>query len=176
MTQPRLISDFTMEEVQSTNWCWAAIAVSVGNFYETGPWTQCKVANSVLGHAPGGTHDCCDPSNIMGPACDTPWDLDVALRHTGSRGDMIQSPASIEQIRDAIDNRRPLCFLVEFRQGGHYAVIIGYDDTPEFSEGPVVNVLDPSRGMSVISSTIELLEARFGGRWTRTYRTRKGGT
>ncbi|HTN91877.1 MAG TPA: papain-like cysteine protease family protein [Sorangium sp.] len=158
------------------NWCWVAVAVSVGNFYDTGPWTQCKVANTVLGQARGSTTDCCDPSHRIEPSCDTPWDLDVALRYTLSRDQMIPTPVDIGQVRNVINERRPLGFLVEFRQGGHYAAIVGYDDEADSSGVPVVHVLDPNLGMSVITSEIETLGARFGGRWTRSYYTRKGGT
>lgn len=40
--------NFTMQKQTQTNWCWAAVSASVGNYYGTGSWTQCGVATAAL--------------------------------------------------------------------------------------------------------------------------------
>jgi hypothetical protein len=190
------LADFKMEGSGAEYWCWAAVAVSIGNFYGTGSWNQCDVANNVLGHQQGGTPDCCDPTDKVGASCNMPWDLDVALHYTRSRGAMIQEAVKFEEVRDEMKEKRPVGMLIEFGvpaafrvkqqagaefasnvNGGHYVVICGCDDNPALPEGPDVRIEDPMRGP--YSGPLTMFMHYIGGhdpRWARTYKTQKGGT
>ena len=72
---------FAMQTQLQDNWCWAATATSVSDFYDcTSGWTQCILANGIL-PLPGG-----EDSNSNGTvsACDVPWYLDKALNATSN--------------------------------------------------------------------------------------------
>ncbi len=65
---------FTMQYQQQSNWCWAAVSVSVALFYSSSSkWTQCTLVNDALGQK-----TCCATGGSA--ACNQPWYLDRALQ------------------------------------------------------------------------------------------------
>jgi len=41
--------DFSMQQQDQTNWCWAAVAASVVRYYHADTqWTQCRIAEGEL--------------------------------------------------------------------------------------------------------------------------------
>jgi hypothetical protein len=115
---------FTMQQEIQTNWCWAAVAASVGNYYagqET--WDQCTVANLELHRT-----DCCG-SGGAGP-CNVYGYLASAL----NRVDCLQNwaiaqRAVFEKVLCEIDHGRPVCVRVAWRGGGaHFVAITGYSN------------------------------------------------
>src|SRR4029079_4998564 len=71
---------FTMQQQQQTEWCWAAVSVSVNLFYHPASGqTQCAVANVAMGPT-----TCCQDGSTA--QCNQPWFLDQALQIVGDLG------------------------------------------------------------------------------------------
>src|SRR6266700_5017599 len=69
---------FTMQTQQQTQWCWAAVSVSVNLYYDpTSGQTQCAVANTALGQT-----TCCNDGSTA--QCNQPWFLYLALQIVGN--------------------------------------------------------------------------------------------
>jgi hypothetical protein len=53
---------FVAQKQLLSEWCWAAVATSVGLFYGTGNWTQCDVATEQINTMikPDNIHHCCE--------------------------------------------------------------------------------------------------------------------
>lgn len=154
---------FTMQTQQQTNWCWAAVAASVAQYYDSGTgWTQCLVANEHWDRT-----DCCG-SGASGPCNQYGW-LDRALTDVG-HFDRIESGTSTFAVIDAeIAAGRPVGIRVAWNGGGaHFLAIIG---TREWS--PRYAAVDDSiYGKS--DHTWEDLRTSYqgdGDSWTHTYFT-----
>src|SRR5690606_25369976 len=73
---PPVYLNFNMETQTQSNWCWAATARSVSDFYSSGStWTQCLIAARAFP-----TFSCC---TAPGP-CNKAWFLDRALSITSN--------------------------------------------------------------------------------------------
>src|SRR5262249_3423759 len=157
---------FAMEHQCHTNWCWAALAVSIAAFYDSSSaFTQCAVANLELGRS-----DCCDapcgtdnvPFNVIhepGAALNRVDCLDLEIRN---------EVGSWEKIKEEIENERPVCVRTIWTKGdsaggAHALAITGYCDASK-----TLALEDPWFG-----TTHEISYDRFrtdyqglGGRWT----------
>lgn len=108
--------NFTMQPQTQTNWCWAAVSASVGNYYGTGSWTQCGVATAAL------DRNCC---NQPGP-CNVYGYLDSALRITRSFNGMNQGSLQMPAIQNQINMGRPIGLRCAWYGGGaHFLTIYG---------------------------------------------------
>jgi hypothetical protein len=57
---------FTMQHQLQSEWCWAAVSVSVAHYYDArSPWTRCKMVNAQTGNT-----TCCE--NGGSDACNQP--------------------------------------------------------------------------------------------------------
>ncbi|BDI31608.1 hypothetical protein CCAX7_36590 [Capsulimonas corticalis] len=152
----------TMEQQCQSEWCWAAVALSVAKFYcPTISIKQCDIANYVLGH-----HNCC-PEN---PACNIPRGLREALNFKGNYVDML-GPVKFDQLTAEIDQDRPIAAMVSLNQNGHFLVIDGYEET---QVGNIISIRDPLFQSSVY--VFEAFQIRYtnGLIWRHTYPTQKG--
>src|SRR5580658_8749867 len=70
---------FSIEPQTESDWCWAAVAASINNFFDPPGLTQCEVATDVL-HLASGT--CCGSPE----KCNTPETLQRALTVTKNLG------------------------------------------------------------------------------------------
>ncbi|MGL4861145.1 MAG: papain-like cysteine protease family protein [Enterobacteriaceae bacterium] len=150
--------NFTMQKQSQTNWCWAAVATSVGNFYGTGLWTQCAVANDQLKRT-----TCCSqpgPCNVYGY-------LDAALRTTRSFSSMRSGSLAMSSINSQINQGRPVGLRCAWNGGGaHFLAIYGTD-------GDYILVADSIYGYSTRALSTFPASYNSGGKWTHTYFTRK---
>ena len=152
-----------MQAQTQSNWCWAATATSVSHFYWLwSTWSQCRVANGELG--------CTDCRNSTVPsACNVPWYLDKALTCTSNFVSMM-GQASFQQVRDEIDDGRPVGARIGWSGGGgHFMVIYGYS----FVAGvEYFDIDDPIYGNSHLTVANFANNYQGSGTWTDTYFTR----
>jgi hypothetical protein len=150
------LADFAMEAQQRSEWCWAAVAASVGGFLKRtapggAPWRQCEIAATVFSADPPATvvlpkppDVCSAPPDASGDWCNLPGPLSVALAAVDADGPFHATPghntpgelATLEGlIIDAIGQRSALGALIQGKsldaQGkpftwGHYVAVIGY--------------------------------------------------
>jgi Papain-like cysteine protease AvrRpt2 len=144
--------NFTIQQQEQGNWCWAACAASTALFYEPASgWTQCSVANGELDRT-----DCCgDP---VPDACNFYGFLDVALGVVGHFGSMTSTPEPESAIYAEICADRPLGVRIAWSGGGaHFAMCVGEDDAG------TVTVADPFYGTSTLPyATLQRGVSRIG--------------
>jgi len=155
---------FTIESIKAgySNWCWAAVAASVGRFLKTGTgeWRQCEIASHCL------QEHCCEDGSARD--CDVYGYLDTALRYTKSlKEPPDEDYARADQIKESIDQGRPICVRIEwFDHGAHFVVITGY----RLEAGRMqISIDNPATGRVQIA--LEDFPAAYGdgGSWTDTY-------
>jgi papain like cysteine protease AvrRpt2 len=156
---------FVMQHQQQTQWCWAAVSVSVSHYYSPwSGWTQCAMVNAELGQ----TTCCIDGASAQ---CNQPNVLDSPLQRAGVLDHMTSTDAGIGDIRNEIDAGRPLCWRIGWKGGGgHFAVIEGYRMFPDVW----VAVDDPWYGASDLPLDVLTTGGYQGsGDWTHTYFTKR---
>jgi hypothetical protein len=171
---------FTMECQKASQWCWAAVAVSVARFYSPAtPRQQCTLASEVLCRTCcGGSDECGADDHPSG--CDRPYLVYHPLGAVGHLHEIRAAPIALPAAPDTltvqgeVDSRRPVVCRIGWKDGGgHFVVLHGYDLS---GATPLVHVADPvndKNGTSIYS----LREFREGyrngdGAWTHTYTTR----
>lgn len=158
---------FDMETQEQTQWCWAAVAVSVAHFYDPSDAVkQCDVANRVLN-----TNACCaDPA-----ACNDDNFLEDALAQVNHfRAPMVFEPLPFSGVENEVNNDHPLgCRIGWFGGGGHFVILHGA--AVEQSGAAVkrwVAVADPLFGPSDYLINNFTSGYRQGqGEWTHSYFT-----
>lgn len=172
---------FLMQRQQQTNWCWAAVAVSVFEYWERRRslvarllrlarftcarllrswaarqwWTQCELVNYTLGVA-----NCCHNGACAG--CNRPWYLHEALQVTGNLQQLTHGQAPLNVVVQQVRAGAPLGVLVHWPGGGaHVFVVRGYG--PGF-----FLVEDPWYGATVWASGTPY---RLSGSWAYSYFT-----
>jgi hypothetical protein len=153
-----------MQSQQQPNWCWAAVATSVAQFYNSATsWTeQCDLASAEL------VKSCCPAGSNA--ACDIPWYLDSALARVGHYNTYGTGPAPLPIIKTEIDNNRPLGVRVAWSGGGaHFVAISGYATSPG---GDVVTIDDPIHARSTLLLSTFQSSYRGTGSWTHSYWTK----
>lgn len=150
---------FTMQHQQQTQWCWAAVAVSVNLYYQSGSgWTQCKLANNALGQ----TTCCADGGSTQ---CNQPWYLDAALGIVGNLDSWNSGKATLTAVKTEINGCRPFCLRIGWTGGGgHFVAIYGHS-------GNNLNIGDPWYGNSIQSYAVFPGGYHGGGTWTHDYYT-----
>jgi hypothetical protein len=163
-----------MQKQQKTNWCWAAVAVSIHNFLNSGGGlTQGEIATQVLQaelQIPKGV-DCTQTPNL----CNFTAALDDALRISGD----LQSPGGFQRNRHLdfqsvkawVDAKLPVgARIVWFGGGAHFVAVDGYR---EFRSGArQVHVQDPFYGPTYQSYEDFVADYPPGGNWQDTYLVR----
>ena len=150
-----------VEVQQGENLCWAAVAASISKYYNPASfWTQCAVAGKVLNFP-----ECCtsiDP-------CNRDYYLETALQTTSNLASPATGQLTIEQIRNEIDQQRPIGIRIGFELVGHFVVLIGYDD----SQGSVT-LTDPTGADHTLYYASFTQPGGYpgGGWWTYSYLTK----
>ncbi|TDO06481.1 papain like cysteine protease AvrRpt2 [Mycobacterium sp. BK086] len=136
---------FVMQPQEQSNWCWAAVAVSVANYYDGTSRSQCSFVNTFLGR-----DDCCPGPTAPSP-CNVAEDIQPALEATGrwqGKKDGPVSAADLAVIRDRPVGR-PLVVEIHWKSSrpprlqNHFLAIIGHRVRDN-----MVAVADPAYGPS----------------------------
>ena len=157
----------SVQPQRETNWCWAAVSVSICAFYNAVTiWTQCLVANAALPRT-----DCCSASANSDPAlCNTPWYLDVALQVTANFRQMIAAPLSFTAVQTEVNGSQPIgCRIGWTGGGGHFVAIVGW--LTGSSGTDYIDVSDPIYLDSQIAFANFAGAYQSGGSWTHSYLT-----
>jgi len=151
---------FTMQPQQQTQWCWAAVSVSVNLYYHPASGqTQCAVANVAMGQ----TTCCADGST---PQCNQPWFLDQALQIVGNLNAWSSGKAALTAVQAEINQCRPFCLRIGWNGGGgHFVAVYGYSRRR-------LSIGDPFYGSSVVDSGTFPASYQGGGTWTDNYTTK----
>jgi hypothetical protein len=168
--------DFFAQEQEQINWCWAAVATSVGLFYGTGNWTQCDIVteqtNSILD--PEGNHDCCDTPILS--TCNQYGYLNVALQQVQAFQQFTSGKPSADLIFSRLSERREVvCVRVNWFGGTttHFTTVNGITD-PSSGGDIYLTVSDTLSewGTTTILYSEFPQQYKSGGSWTDTYWTK----
>jgi hypothetical protein len=156
--------NFKIQHQQQSEWCWAAVAASVQQFFVQDPnptrrMTQCAVANMVL----PGNPKCCD-----GPEdCNKPAKLEDALTKIHKWRNTLEVALTFEEVQREIDRGRPVCAQITWNSGGgHFVVVGGYRVLA--SGAQQLYIADPLNPSNLVDFD-EFSVAYYGeGVWTET--------
>ncbi len=159
--------DLDVERQNGPNWCWAAVAKGIVEYYGGPVRRQCEYATYFLGQ----TATCCGAETQ--PRCDAPYPIDEVLRHH----DVFAPPSfrravSLETLRRELERDRPVVALIAYATGFH-AVAIRAVNVRERLIGFADSLSRTGRSRSDA--------AAFGGayastgRWSHTILTRPPG-
>lgn len=154
---------FNIQQQQETEWCWAAVAASIDQFFNAATtWSQCLLANNQLQQ----TSCCVNPSTSQ---CNCPWYLDQALGAVGHLQSYVSAAAGFPDVQQQINQQDPLCARIAWANGGgHFVVIYGYDDSTPTDD---VLVADPWWGVSQVPYSTFVSSYRGNGSWSHSYCT-----
>lgn len=164
---------FEMLDQCQDQWCWAAVAASVGRFYRPGSGiTQDELVNRELKRT-----DC--SCLVPGDPCNQPSYLAPSLDRAGGhlRAWLVGARATEAELKGEIDAGRPVCIRVARNdQDGHFVVIVGYlpeDDVDD--DGLLLWIEDPDREIGARAFSYRGLSRNHPrGPWTDTLFTRAG--
>lgn len=165
------VLDFEMQVQEQTNWCWAAVAVSVAHFY--GPAstaTQCGLADAQLRR-----QDCCGAGAGDPLRCDVYGMLGSSLYRVGHLGRWtVEQTVSQAGLAGEIDGCRPLCARVAWDGGGaHFVAVVGYlSGSASLAGSALVAVDDPRWGQSDVPYEALLKHYMGSGTWTDSFFTK----
>jgi hypothetical protein len=161
------LQGFVMQHQEQHNWCWAAVAASIQNFFNsTSSVTQSQVATRVLPNIPGG---CGTSPNNTKPACNLANSLTAVLNamHRLAANPILRR-LNFTEVRQTIDAGFPIPVRIVWEDDpdtAHVAVITGYIS----GAVPQVQVDDPFYGRSVVDLQTLASAYQGVGMWERTY-------
>jgi hypothetical protein len=171
---------FRIQHQEQTEWCWAAVAASVQQYFEPDSepaleLRQCKIANMVV-QTDAVLNPITDPKCCKDPQpCNQPASLETALKKihkwrntlvadssTGATGTL-----TFAQVQREIDRGRPVCAGITWKSGGgHFVVVRGYRALA--SGAHQLYIADPDNPSNLVDYD-EFTMAYFGeGTWTST--------
>ena len=165
---------FNMEPQEHSEWCWAAVAVSVERFFAPdSKWCQARMVSRMAKAAKLRVKNCgtCEGAKNLPRACNRAWYLDKALKLAGRlKGKPKPRHLSFAETERKIKAGRPVCARIQWGTdpNGHFVVISGCETAS--SGNRWVDVEDSFAG----SSTWLYDEFRTNyeysqGRWSDTY-------
>jgi len=167
---------FVAQTQTQTNWCWAAVATSVGLFYSTGNWTQCGVATGQVNKLvhPGTVSDCC--ATPASSDCNVYGYVYFALQHVRSVDYWSPAKPTPKEIYERLFyNKELVCLRIKWNGSGdaaHFTTIRGCTDPSD--GGPfVVSTSDTLEGFSGSTLPYDDFPEKYhgGGKWTDTFFT-----
>lgn len=159
-----VILDFTLELQQQNNWCWAAIATSIGNFYDNSSLSQKEIVSRLLNIDISLLPDQTDDKHISNQQ----RTLDESLTLVNSFSHWSLGRPSFERLLLEISAGRPVCVRIEWLEGGaHYLVIKGINPGEQ-----LLHIEDSLHGPSVVAyNSFPKLYLGMGAIWTETFWT-----
>ncbi|UNK56192.1 hypothetical protein MNQ95_08370 [Pseudoxanthomonas daejeonensis] len=132
---------FRIQRQQQSQWCWAAVNVSVRRYYQpASTLTQCQLVNTRPGRS-----GCC--TNGSSTTCNQPDDTSGVLDGLGHRNTHTDGIVSYATLRDQAAAGRPLFMRIQWSGGGRHAVLAtGVED------GGNVIVCDPGASSAADAS------------------------
>jgi len=151
---------FTMQPQQQTQWCWAAVSVSINLYYHPASGqTQCALVNVAMNQT-----TCCQ--NGGSAQCNQPWFLDRALQIVGNLNAWSPGKAALATIKAEVNACRPFCLRIAWNGGGgHFVTVYGYNWWG-------INIADPWYGNSIMAYGPFPSSYNGGGTWTDNYTTK----
>jgi hypothetical protein len=164
---------FRIQNQRQSEWCWAAVAASVQQFFEPASdpgseLSQCEVASMVLQKK---ETECCDDPE----PCNKAEKLETALKKIHKwRNTLKEDPSTeatgsltFEQVQREIDRGRPVCAGITWESGGrHFVIVRGYRELA--SGAHQVDIADPLNPSNLVDFD-EFTTAYYGeGKWTST--------
>ncbi len=152
-----------IEPQQGTNWCWAAVTVSIRNFSTAPPMRQCELAQIQLGHS-----DCC--TQPLPAACNTTGFLHIALANAGVAADNLQGALAFGDLCDRIVLDKPICCAIRWRVSNdhHFVQVDGFIANGPRGDEVIVN--DPRIPGGRMAYTALVNNYQNAGDWVWTYR------
>ena len=159
---------FKMQQQLQSNWCWAATAASVSDYY----YLRDTQANFQMGQEEIAKRCLSDKivwppdlptfkTNWAGNQC---WTLLEALQTVLHSAGPAQGPVLFEDVMGQIDQHCPVCCQIDVGNG-HFVALIGYKkDTREVM---VCDPLTPGNGWQLFDA----FKQYGGGTWRETYFT-----
>ena len=160
---------FRMQHQEQTNWCWAAVTVSIALFYKpSSGWSQCLLANKELNQT-----SCCQ--NGASQPCNRPWCVDIALQHIGHLAEAIGNSIPFPAVMQELKAQRPIAVVITWSGGQlrHAVVLIGATVvSPQVGKKIFyVTVQDPETGKSTLPYDVFRTHYQKIGTWTGTVLT-----
>ena len=145
------IGDYRQVRQEADLWCWAAVSVSMSEYYGHGVLSQCAFVRKVLG----------------GGGCpNTDFSLSAALRQVPCLaeeplGDML----ALDDLRNQLLFGFPVCLRLELEQGlGHVVVAVRCSSGSD----AYVTLLDPAEEGSIDVPYRVLTRGGYKGAWVDT--------
>lgn len=156
---------FLMEKQKQSEWCWAAVALSIERYFSPySVWGQCGIAAQVLKDA----KDSCEyPENH-----DEPAQLETALAVVSRLRNTRKGPMKFEEIQQELDAGRPVCVRIKWiGDGAHFVVLTGYKVSR--SNLKMVDIADPLYPDSTRAFDDFPSAYQGGGEWTDSFLVRE---
>jgi hypothetical protein len=161
--------EFTIEQQEMSNWCWAAATCAIAGFYDpANAWKQKSLVAAVLNMPICAT---AAPPPVMA-TCNKQADASDSLTTVNCFSVTVEAPLDIDDIIRELSANRPFCCqLWHDVHGGH--LIIVYDFKGKEASDFLVSVADPFDACCRLMDYNELLNnyQNSGASWIRTYLT-----
>jgi hypothetical protein len=160
-----------------SNWCWAAVAASVSEFYAgMRIFAQCDIANLELRRKDCCTVTCGDEN--ADPKINKTSTLGSALFRVGCLAAEIPGDATRAHVLEQLTAGRPICVrtvwatgdpsFINDTAGAHFVIIVRYDE-----DSDILSIEDPLFGPTP-EIGFEQFRTHYqvgGGEWRKTYYT-----
>ena len=170
--------NFPHEHQQHSNWCWAAVACMVADYYDgiggsssSGNCQQCVVVNTAFERS-----DCCDSSPFDAyTVCNQPWYLNISLGIVGHLNTWFGGMLDYSGIQDQINRCRPFGIRLDYGTWGHFIAAFGFEVSYEGGFGIYISDPWPEAGGYTYSQVLNESAAypitEYAAGWSHTYLT-----
>jgi hypothetical protein len=159
---------FAMQCQGETNWCWLAAAASVADFFATGPYVQCGLAQQLVTGLPPGVGCCASP---VPSDCNKSGFPSAALTQVSHSQGSYANLAPFVDIQNEIRKGNPVVLRIIYAGSGVSHIIVVID---AFDQGgqQIFEVDDPDGPLrrTVLYNAGTYRNASIS--WGRTYYTK----